>query len=147
MIVAGVLIASLLVLLVYVIVKATWLRLSKPTTAATPTEPEDILSAARLKQLAEQAAQSGDFQAALRLRFRSVVNQLRMLDSERQTNWQLLRYVRRNHAAASREFAELISIFENSWYGGISVGQDGFARANELSAAVEIELTTREAAA
>jgi hypothetical protein len=147
LVITGALIAGLLVLLIYTVVKAIWWRMSRASIAANSAMAEELLGAASLKELARKAAAAGDYHAALRLRFKSVVGQLDLLDLEKQTNWQLLRYVRRSSPGATSDFATLIGLFEDSWYGGRLVGTEDFARAESLALAIEAAIAPREEAA
>jgi hypothetical protein len=144
--VAAVVIGVLLVLLIYTLVRAVWLRLSLRLEAREMAD-EAQLDAAGLLQLAAKSAAAGAYQAALRYRFKAVVGELGELNSERRTNWQLLRHVRREHPRATTDFAALVALFEDCWYGGQVAGAEEYSRADELARSVEAQLIPREEAA
>jgi hypothetical protein len=145
--IAVIVIAAILVLLVYWAVNRIWARMSREPDKAASPGAEENLSAQGLRDLAQKTAAAGDFRSALRYRFRSVVNELGVVDADRQTNWQLLRLVRKQHSFATKDFAELIALFEDCWYGGRTAGAEEFRRADLLATAVEKLIAPREEAA
>jgi hypothetical protein len=146
LVIAGIVIAAILVLLIYTLVRLIWARLSR-VDEPQDLEFEENLTAIGFRELARKAAIAGEYRAALRYRFRAVVGELDVLDPDRQTNWQLLRHVRRTHTKATPDFAELVALFEDAWYGGRTAGIGEYRRAEQLSLAIEKELTLHEAAA
>lgn len=146
LVIACIVVGAFLVLLIYVVVRALWSRMSRLPEDDVALA-EETLTASGFRELARKAAGSGDYLPALRYRFRAVVGELDVLDPDRQTNWQLLRHVRRQHADATSSFAELIALFEDCWYGGRAATADEYTRAEQLAAAIEKALIPREAAA
>ena len=146
LVITGVVIAAVLVLLVYVVVRAMWARMS--STAEDPSDlAEENLTASGFRDLAHKYALAGDHLPALRYRFRAVVGELDVLDPERQTNWQLLRHIRKMHPDAIRDFMELTGLFEDCWYGGRKATAEEYARADRLAEAIEKVMVPHEAAA
>jgi len=145
MVIAMLVAVVLLTLLVYFIVRTLWSRLSAGRAGGASTDapqrPADWIA------LADEAAARGDYRGALRLRFRAVVAVMDVLDAELQTNWQLLRHVRREHPEAYKSFARLVQLYEDCWYGGLAAGRAEFDAGIKLALEVESRVVVRAEAA
>lgn len=107
-------------LLLFLLVRLAWNMFGGRRFSTDPKQSASLenLSPEDLVAQAARAATGGDYQLAIRLRFKAVLSLLKMPSSAVLTNSQVLRRLQRNMPFAATPFAELARVFEDTWYGG-----------------------------
>lgn len=112
-------IVLLIGLLLFLLVRLAWNMFGGRRFSTDPKQSASLenLSPEDLVAQAAKAATGGDFQLAIRLRFKAVLGALKMPSSAVLTNSQVLRKLKHNMPFAAKPFRELAGIFEETWYG------------------------------
>jgi hypothetical protein len=129
-----VLIAGLLVL----IVRLTWELLSRRARHEDGASDgaAEHLSAERILEAAASAAARGDHREAIRCVFLALLRQLELRTTALLTNRQLTRLVAKQLPTAREAFGQLVTSYEDTWYGGLPCGAGDYAHARRLAGAV-----------
>ncbi len=136
-VIAAVLLGTLLLLLIYLLVRWIWDALSVGSNPRTSMDEkaEEEMEPDALARLAMQALARGEIRQAIRLRFKAVLRRLPQTSATvLLTNSQLKRRLAREYPSAAAPFGRLVVCFEDAWYGGMSVSEadyrsaDGWAR-------------------
>ena len=136
----GLVAISLLIgLLVFLLARLVWNMFGGRRFASDAKQPISIeqLSAVDLVAQAANAATRGDYQLAVRLRFKAVLSSLNIPSSTVLTNTQVLARLKRNLPFAAKPFAKLAGIFEETWYGQQPCGATEYQLANQCAGEIE----------
>lgn len=136
----GVVAITLLIgLVLFLLVRLLWDMFGGRRFTAGPkrTGTLENLSSVDLVGLATKAAAKGDYQQAIRLRFKAVLGGLRMPASAVLTNTQVLRRLKRNMPFAAAPFGEIATIFEDTWYGQQPSTKENYKHVSECAGRIE----------
>jgi hypothetical protein len=138
-----VVVAGLLALLLYLVVKLIWVQAGRHSRSAKAEPKAGQLGLDELLLAAGESAQRGDFRAAIRFRFLALLRQLEVPASTLLTNTQLKRKLGKRMPSAETPFREFVGIYEDTWYGGFDCSNEQHALALALSEQVA-DVATRD---
>jgi hypothetical protein len=124
--------------LVYLITRVIWEWQARRSRQPAPDAAlDDIIlgTDALLKAVAEAEAR-GDYRTAIRLRFRWLLSALDLGESALLTNRQLIARLAREHPVVREPLKQLVTCFEDAWYGGLPCGRSDVEQAASLAASV-----------
>jgi hypothetical protein len=139
-----VVVAGLLALLLYLVVKLIWVQAGRRSRSAKAEPKAGQLGLDELLLAADESAQRGDFRAAIRFRFLALLRQLEQPASTLLTNTQLQRRLGKLMPAVASPFGELVGLFEDTWYGGLDCSKEQHDLALTLSERVA-DVATKDA--
>jgi len=144
----GVVLAVLLLaLIVFLVVRLAWqfaTRAKRDEKAAEKTDPRSH-SMEQLIAAANEAAARGDYREALRFRYLALLRVLNLPAATVLTNSQIKRRIGRIHPALKGPFGQLVTTFEDTWYGGMRCLQRDYAQAEILARGIEKQLVEQTA--
>lgn len=137
-------VAMLLTLLLFLVVRLAWMQAGRRGRSTIAKPKAGQLGLDELLQAAGEAVQRGDYRTAVRIRFLALLRQLEVPASTLLTNAQLQRRLGMLIPSAATPFGELVSLYEDTWYGGLDCGKAQHDRALALSERV-VDVATRDA--
>jgi hypothetical protein len=94
-------------------------------------------TAEQLREAADLAAGQGDFRAAIRFRYLALLRALNLATTALMTNSQIKRSVSRRHPALAGSLGQLVTAYEDTWYGGLASRREDYELASDLARGIE----------
>jgi hypothetical protein len=135
----AVLAIALLILLAFLVVRLLWgwsVRGRDGTPDAGGGQARRQ-TAEQLREAAELAAGQGDFRAAIRFRYLALLRALNLATTALMTNSQIKRSISRRHPALAGSLGQLVTAYEDTWYGGLASRREDYEHASDLARGIE----------
>jgi hypothetical protein len=141
-----VLIGLILVLIIYLAVRMLWgyFGAGSAAAAAVSRAQEQHFTTENWLAAAQEAWQRGDFRSAIRFRFKAVVSMLELPRSATLTNYQIARHIGREYPVLRAAMLELVTRFEDTWYGGLPAGAVDYEQVVRLAGGIEQTVAARK---